>query len=584
MAIKWGYTWPYDALPTAPQEAWDLLEKTDITEPAQVDSVLMASHTPMGDQARIAAVVAARGGTLIIRAKMGPQHQDTCPENGITYQEWPGSDAPTCEDAIINALGYGVQDIVVQLYNEIDIEMASNADDPASRSRVVAAYWQAWYTSSAWLHQNYPGVLIAAAPLSQGNNERFEYYCQALDDCYVASNVIIEHCYWPVNRDIEDQEWGGRWRRWRGWFPEKRIIIGEHNDNGTLYGADDVLRGTQYGNYIKHHEIVHGADTVLLFEAPATPGGADWWPVTSGMDAEIRRIVNLPVPVDPGDGGEPEPDWPYGERPWTQDEIIAKSNAMADHYGMPARMMLGLLIAESNLGQYARRPVKAIDDRRYWTDVSAGVAQQTVRWSLEYRGGDLVLGGHNPDVFPGAPEIERCMQLYWNPDHAINVAAKQLAGYWLAFEPDQLETMCRYNKPTLPGDQNPNQANYQRGLDEADKLLSGGDIEGGGGGETEAQPVAFSAAIYEDIWRGALDKQCDYGADNGIEKAWRGAGTVWSGANQGEDLSLRLGPTISQTERDGGTNESGASVKERAFANGVIRWHADKGAEVIWRG
>ena len=580
--MRWGYDHPYDALPTAPDAAWALYGETQPT------AALVMSHTPIADIDRILNENPIQ--ELVIRCKMGPQHQNSVPGNGLTYQEWEGSNAPTAEDVIQIAQDHGVPSIVVQLYNEIDIEATDQADEISNRVAVADSYRKAWNETRAYQREHYPDVKLAAAPLSQGNNERFEWYCVNLAGVYEDSDIVIEHCY-SNGRDVEDPEWGGRWQRWREWFPMKRIVIGEHNDNGHLYwlGASERERGQAYGNYIRHMALINAErpdqqdqgvplfapDTVILFEAPATPGGDAWWPITVEMGTGILDVIqNLPTAgssVEQPDtgGGETDPGWPYGERPWSQDEIVARSHAAADQYGMPRRMMLGLLCAESRLDQYARRPKTADKDQSYWTDVSAGLAQQTVRWSSEYINGPMVQGGHNPAKWPGAAEIERCFQPYWNPDHAIAVGAKQLSGYWQKFALDQLETLCRYNKPNMPGVNNPNRANYQDGLDMADAIIAAENDPGDPGGGTGGPPVAgLPMELHEDHWRAILGSECSFNPLAGIEKTWF-------------DHGAQLGPTESADEVPGEPNERGAAVVFRRFAGGYIRWDADTGPTVV---
>lgn len=145
-------------------------------------------------------------------------------------------------------------------------------------------------------------------------------------------------------------------------------------------------------------------------------------------------------------------------------DVVAISNTIADELGIPRVVMLGCAVAESNLDPQARRPRDPAQDRAYWPDVSAGVWQQTVRWSQEYA--DAGYTG----AYPGPAVVERILRLYIDPWHAGRVAAKQIA-YWLTQEPDPLDALCRYNRPALEPGQNPNRANYARALVEARRQL-----------------------------------------------------------------------------------------------------------------
>ncbi len=185
------------------------------------------------------------------------------------------------------------------------------------------------------------------------------------------------------------------------------------------------------------------------------------------------------------------PEFPvYPEPPvWSADDIVAESNRKADALGIPRRVLLGLLYAESGAKQFSSRAAYRNPDGTYTNltntfnsgvqnqdyavvasvlaeiqrnnsnDVSFGVGQQTVRWANE--------GDHTHSV----ENVLYIRNLYFNPAYAINAAGRQVAGYWNTYR-DDLEALCRYNKPAVPGASNPNRGNYIRGLEQADKSLS----------------------------------------------------------------------------------------------------------------
>lgn len=97
--------------------------------------------------------------------------------------------------------------------------------------------------------------------------------------------------------------------------------------------------------------------------------------------------------------------------------------------------------------------------------MSFGAWQQTVRWADE--------GTHEHTI----ENVLYIRELYFDPAFAARKAAARIKPYWDRFQ-DELEALCRYNKPALPGSQNPNRANYQRGLAEARAIVgdNGGSV------------------------------------------------------------------------------------------------------------
>lgn len=162
----------------------------------------------------------------------------------------------------------------------------------------------------------------------------------------------------------------------------------------------------------------------------------------------------------------------------TRDDAIRAALGAADDAGIPRLLMLALGIAESNLNPLAERwgsaqntpsakeALAAGDLQRLaeireqaGNDVSFGAWQQTWRWSAE---------------FDGTQEIAKILAMrekYFDPTHAAAVAAARIAPYWHRYG-DPLEALCRYNKPAVPSEENPNRPNCQRGLNEAEALLA----------------------------------------------------------------------------------------------------------------
>ena len=185
------------------------------------------------------------------------------------------------------------------------------------------------------------------------------------------------------------------------------------------------------------------------------------------------------------------PEFPdYPENPaWPREDVISFCIAAADEIGLPRRVALALVYSEAgfrtNAKRYAFRNTmgshvnvtkeceEAIANKDYanlqyyldsitaWgsNDISFGPGQQTVRWADE--------GDHTQSV----ENVLYIRNLYTNPEHALKVMMKKIKGYYTNYA-DDLEALCRYNKPAIQGINNPNRANYMNGLAEADRILA----------------------------------------------------------------------------------------------------------------
>lgn len=156
--------------------------------------------------------------------------------------------------------------------------------------------------------------------------------------------------------------------------------------------------------------------------------------------------------------------------PLTPDAVLSAILHTADQAKVPRLALLALAIAESGLNPYARRPRDPGADAAYWTDVSHGLYQQTVRWSVEYREW-CAANGHAPADFPGSDVCEQIGSLYYNPEHAGAVAVAQLRAKLEQTGGDILGALSRYNKPNMEPSENPNLPNYERGMAAATALL-----------------------------------------------------------------------------------------------------------------
>jgi hypothetical protein len=188
-----------------------------------------------------------------------------------------------------------------------------------------------------------------------------------------------------------------------------------------------------------------------------------WWDI--GQDMSRREFEGL---------GRAAIVWIAGaatagdrRRTWSRAEIVELSNRLADEFGIPRLAMLGCAFAESGLRCEARRPVDAASDPDFWPDVSAGVWQQTVRFTPEYA--RLGFGG----AYPGPEVTRRILDAYCDPAHAGRTAAPQIRHYLAVEGGDILRALCRYNWPAREPNENPNRGNYERGLADARAVLEG---------------------------------------------------------------------------------------------------------------
>jgi hypothetical protein len=141
----------------------------------------------------------------------------------------------------------------------------------------------------------------------------------------------------------------------------------------------------------------------------------------------------------------------------TQKNITRWINAAAEQHGFDAEGFLGGLIAESGLDELSKR-------EKNWPDVSYGLAHPAVKWM----GQEVVMLQRAADgTVLDTPQNRLIARDYmWDAARAIQYAApryKALLDRW----GDPLEAWCRYNKPNIPGVENPNRANYERGLAKA---------------------------------------------------------------------------------------------------------------------
>jgi hypothetical protein len=219
-----------------------------------------------------------------IRMKTGPSNTGRWPNDPMGYQEWPGERSPA--DALDWCRDNGVPACLI-LGNEPDIELATDADDAYARTDAMKNYLQYAERAIADLNKYWPNRFqVAAAPISQGNPERFEAWLNGvIIPLAPDTTAIAEHCY-TNGLPHDDLDWGGRWNRFVGWG--KTLYVTEVNDNGafapgTPERVDDLTRELQ--------EMQDGGvAAACLF---TLPGGDDagkpyWWWLGQGELLAVR--------------------------------------------------------------------------------------------------------------------------------------------------------------------------------------------------------------------------------------------------------------------------------------------------------
>ena len=269
-------------------------------------------------------------------------------------------------------------------------------------------------------------------------------------------------------------------------FPNHPIIVGEWN-------SDEPERVLEVLKELESNYSNFKGATYFIWKWYNSPS---WWPMGYNV-SEREELYNLFLNASPIVEESPitiEPpaliiQWPEEPENWTEDDIILRSNLEADRRGVPRRVLLALLIAESglrpgaaryafrnsdsafvHLTKEAERAIQERDGEKLASiletisnagsnDISFGLGQQTVRWANE--------GDHTQSV----DNVLRIRSLYFDPEHAITVAGGKVANYWHVYK-DDLEALSRYNKPLISSSQNTAAVStYKRGLDSADELL-----------------------------------------------------------------------------------------------------------------
>ncbi len=191
-----------------------------------------------------------------------------------------------------------------------------------------------------------------------------------------------------------------------------------------------------------------------------------------------QHAVSRPhVLLPPVDG----PSDPFGEA-WPRDRVISLVVDKATEWGLVPWEFLGLILAEG-LDVYASRPTSPDQWREYWEppyptfDVSFGLGQKNVRYSDEYAVWCVSQGfsadSIRADEYPGADVIAEIRDAYFNPYHALDVAAKGYK-YW-RYNPSVSygQAASAYNGPSYyhNPEANRNYGHYMQSGEEAKEIL-----------------------------------------------------------------------------------------------------------------
>lgn len=314
-------------------------------------------------------------------------------------------------------------------------------------------------------------VRLGTVPLSPGHQEDDGLLgAQYLAPVWSQHDVLLLHTYWHRDPASVESEWfGGRWRRQLDAYGWKRswAITEWNRDEPTPPGdAERVSLAEDARRWFR-----------TLPRAASFLGAAFFlWQSGDPNFSRLQLFDNQPLkaaarevnaeqapPVEPP--VEPPVDVPAPQAPPVVEglELARLIVRLADEERVSRRVALALGWAESTLKSNARRPADPSRDAYAWPDVSAGWAQQTVRWSDEYIAGGWL------SAYPGADVVGPIMERYYDPEYAGRVALTKLRRY-LADHSD-LDALCLYNSPRMDAAFNPHRGRYQQGLIEADQLL-----------------------------------------------------------------------------------------------------------------
>jgi hypothetical protein len=156
-------------------------------------------------------------------------------------------------------------------------------------------------------------------------------------------------------------------------------------------------------------------------------------------------------------------------------------NRYAEAEGCDAVGLLAGLISESELDERAERIGT-------WPDWSEGLGQQTLLYAS--------VGDHTAS----AENLRVCRAYYWQPENAIQEAARQYGAYYRHYG-SYVEAWSRYNGGgAMAFADNPNRANIQRGWDAAQAYVAPGDAVYDPDAAPERQVQPWTCSVRTATW------------------------------------------------------------------------------------
>lgn len=303
-----GATWPWlDQHPAQP-ELWQRLEQL------QPDVVRIASNAAPEDIEQLHTRYPSI--RVVVRCKfpkVGPDgnHYQTGDDRPglVRYTEWPTEPTPFSICSRLLDLGHSVD---LELLNEPDIEWDEAASTDPNRWQAAAQDCLAYLEREVdWIRDVLPSVRLVAPAFSEGWPERHGEWLEVFDGFIRQLRAAAVHAY--TNADpFEDANWGGRPLAYRERFgPSVALLVTEVNDNGKMFEADPRERAQHLVEYVAWLRDQTAVESVCLFELPATPGGAGWWPITPEIAAAVGQLPRDRPQAAPGVGSEapaPKPD------------------------------------------------------------------------------------------------------------------------------------------------------------------------------------------------------------------------------------------------------------------------------------
>jgi hypothetical protein len=299
--------------------------------------------------------------------------------------------------------------------------------------------------------------------------------------------------------------------------------------------------------------------------------------LTQQQASDLDGHTALPILVPPIVPGLPGPDGP-----WSRAQLTALTLSKAETNHLVPWEFLGLMLAEG-LNERASRPVSQEDWRRYWLppnpfDVSFGLGQHAVRYTEEYavwcRSHGINPDSTQADAYPGDDVIAAIRDAYYNPYHALDVAAVAYK-YW-RYNPEvpYLTAACAYNGPSYyhAPELSPSYRNYRDSGIQARSMLG---LDGVAPGVPAISDRVFSEDVPDIVTHQANNWTCS------VRSVYSG---LWQMAAKGLTEAVTYGdggprdvydwmvPTYA-TQATGLLNHTGSGMAAMLRSHGFTAWN-----------